>query len=98
MPCTNDEETAEASTRFLERLIERDEHNAALARNAVAILSQPTPGHDPNVERITANFEPLVREVVTIPYDKALQTGVIHSDALRPATQRVWLRAAAAVA
>lgn len=98
VPCTNAEETAEAGARLLETLIERDEHNAALARNAVVILSQRTPGKDPNVERITANFEPLVREVVTIPYDKALQSGVIHFDALRPATQRAWLRAAAAVA
>ena len=35
--------------------------------------------------------------VVTIPYDPALVTGHIQFDAQKPATQRAWLRAAAAV-
>jgi len=34
----------------------------------------------------------------TLPYDKALTSGVIRFDALNEHTKRAWLRAAAAVA
>ncbi|WP_208002076.1 ParA family protein [Aeromicrobium camelliae] len=98
VPCTNAEETAEAGARLLDALKERDEHSAQLAENAVVLVSQRTPSKDPNVARIVDGFTPLVRKVVPIPYDPALSTGVIHFDALRPATQRAWLAAAAAVA
>lgn len=98
VPCTNVEDTAEAGARMLEALAARDEHSRALAENAVVIVSRRSPAKDQNIPRIVEGFQPLVREVVTIPYDKALVTGVIHSDSLRPSTQRAWLRAAAAVA
>jgi MinD-like ATPase involved in chromosome partitioning or flagellar assembly len=98
VPATNVEDTAEAGARMLEALAQRDEHSADLARNAVAIVSQRTPGRDRNLRRIVAGFSPLVRAVVTIPHDPALHSGVIRFDALRPATQRAWLAAAAAVA
>lgn len=98
VPATNVEDTAEAGARMLEALAQRDEHAADLARNAVAVISQRTPGNDANLRRIVRGFEPLVRTVVTIPHDPALYTGVIRFDALRPGTQRAWLSAAAAVA
>ena len=98
VPCTNVEDTAEAGARMLEALANRDEHSKKLAQNAVAIISKRTPGKDPNMDRIVKDFAPLVREVVTIPYDKALVSGVIHFDALNNTTKRAWLRAAAAVA
>jgi MinD-like ATPase involved in chromosome partitioning or flagellar assembly len=98
VPATNVEDTAEAGARMLEALASRDEHSADLARNAVAIISQRTPGRDRNLRRIAEGFAPLVRAVVTIPHDPALYSGVIRFDALRPATQRAWLAAAAAVA
>jgi MinD-like ATPase involved in chromosome partitioning or flagellar assembly len=98
VPATNVEDTAEAGARMLEALAQRDEHSADLARNAVAIISQRTPGRDRNLRRIVAGFSPLVRAVVTIPHDPALHSGVIRFDALRPGTQRAWLAAAAAVA
>jgi MinD-like ATPase involved in chromosome partitioning or flagellar assembly len=98
VPATNVEDTAEAGARMLEALAQRDEHSADLARNAVAVISQRTPGRDPNLRRIARGFEPLVRAVVTIPHDPALYTGVIRFDALRAVTQRAWLSAAAAVA
>lgn len=98
VPCTNVEDTAEAGARMLEALHGRDDHSRELAQNAVAIISKRTPGRDPNMDRIVRDFAPLAREVVTIPYDKALLSGVIHYDALRTDTQRAWLRAAAAVA
>lgn len=98
VPCTNVEDTAEAGARMLEALFNRDEHSRKLAQNAVAIISKRTPGKDPNMDRIVKDFRPLVREVVTIPYDKALVSGVIHFDAVNPETKRAWLRATAAVA
>ena len=98
VPCTNVEDTAEAGARMLEALAQRDEHSAELARNAVAIISQRTPGNDPHMRRIVRDFAPLVRTVVIIPHDPGLYSGVIRFDALRPATQRAWLAAGAAVA
>lgn len=98
IPCTNVEDTAEAGARMLEALSRRDDHSRKLAQNAVAIISKRTPGRDPNMDRIVRDFSPLVREVVTIPYDKALLSGIIQFEALRPDTKRAWLRAAAAVA
>jgi len=97
-PCTNVEDTAEAGARMLEALAQRDEHSTELARNAVAIISQRTPSNDPHMRRIVNDFAPLVRTVVTIPHDPAMYSGVIRFDALRPATQRAWLAAGAAVA
>lgn len=98
VPCTNVEDTAEAGARMLEALTARDEKSAKLAKNAVVIVSKRTPAKENNIPRIVEGFTPLVREVVTIPFDKALVSGVIHFDALRADTQRAWLRAAAAVA
>ncbi len=98
VPATDVEDTAEAGARMLEALAQRDEHSADLARNAVAVISQRTPGNDRNLRRIVDGFRPLVRTVVTIPHDAALHTGVIRFDALRQSTQRAWLSAAAAVA
>jgi hypothetical protein len=98
VPCTNVEDTAEAGARMLEALAARDEHSRSLADNAVVIVSKRTPAKDDNIPRIVEGFQGLVREVVTIPHDKALVSGIIHFDSLRPATQRAWLRAAAAVA
>lgn len=98
VPCTNVEDTAEAGARMLEALAARDDHSRELAENAVVIVSRRTPADDDNMTRIIDGFKPMVREVVTIPYDKALVSGVIHFDALKPQTQRAWLRAAAAVA
>jgi len=98
VPCTNVEDTAEAGARLLEALSNRDDHSRKLALNAVAIISKRTPGRDPNMDRIVRDFAPLVREVVTIPYDKALVSGIIHFDSMQAETKRAWLRAAAAVA
>ena len=96
VPCTEVEDTAEVAARLLETLDRRGEHSSRLARNALVLVSQRTPkGH--NMDRIVAGFEPLARSVVRIPYDPALETGVIRHDALARKTQRAWLRAAAAL-
>ncbi|MDO5066371.1 MAG: AAA family ATPase [Propionibacteriaceae bacterium] len=90
---------AEAGALLLEALTRRDPAGAALAQGAVVIVSQADPGAKPAVlKRITNGFHGLVRDVVTIPYDPALVGGRLHSTTLKPATQRAWLHAAAAVA
>lgn len=96
---TTKDEHAEAGALLLEALADRDQRCAALADNAVAIVSQAEPGvkHD-EAESVRSGFAELAREAVTIPFDPAIVDGRLRYDALRPATQRAWLRAAAAVA
>lgn len=98
IPTTTMEDRAEAAKLTLQTLAARDEHSAMLAKNAVVIISQWKPEDGPEARRIAAGFEPLVRRVVTVPYDQALKAGKIRHSALKPATQRAWLAAAAAVA
>lgn len=98
VPCTNSTDTAEAAGRMLEALHQRDDHCRRLAASAVVIVSQRTPGRDPDVQHIVDGFRPLVRDVVTIGHDVGLKAGHIAYDNLRRDTQRQWLTAAAAVA
>ncbi|MFJ6281242.1 MinD/ParA family ATP-binding protein [Arthrobacter subterraneus] len=98
IPTTTMEDRAEAAKLTLQTLTARDEHSAKLAENAVVIISQWKPEDSDEARRIAAGFEPLVRAVVTVPYDPALKAGRIRHNALKPTTQRAWLAAAAAVA
>jgi len=92
-------EHAEAGALLLEALAERDERSAALAHNAVAVVSQSdekaTAGE---IRHIEEGYRELVREVVRIPYDPAMGAAQLHYRALRPDTQRAWLAATAAIA
>lgn len=100
IPCTDVEDSAETGALIIDALhAQSTTHGLQLARNAVAIVSQKTDSKEGRAEaqRMREGWEGLVREVVAIPYDPALRSGVIHFDSLRPATQRAWLRAAAAV-
>lgn len=96
VPCTDVEDTAEVAARLLETLSERDQHSAALARNALVVVSQRT-REGKNMDRIADGFEDLARRVVRIGYDPALETGVIRFPTLKPTTQRAWLSAATAL-
>lgn len=98
IPTTTMEDRAEAGKLTLQTLTARDERSAALARNAVVIISQWKPEDGRESHRIAEGFKPLVRQVVTVPYDPALKAGPIRYTDLRPATRRAWLAAAAAVA
>lgn len=90
---------AEAGALLLEALTRRDPAGAALAQGAVVIVSQADPGAKPaTIKRIMDGYQSIVREVIPIPYDPALVGGHLTLTALRAATQRAWLRAAAAVA
>jgi MinD-like ATPase involved in chromosome partitioning or flagellar assembly len=109
VPVTAMEDRAEAALLTLQTLEARGGHDAALAHNAVVIISESTDsarslGRDAirqtrdGAARIAHGFAPLVRAVVRVPYDPALVNGPIRFDALRPDTQQAWLAAAAAVA
>jgi MinD-like ATPase involved in chromosome partitioning or flagellar assembly len=90
---------AEAGALLLEALAERDERSAALARGAVAVVTQADPkATDADIRHVADGFRTIAREVVTIPFDPTLVDGIITFDALRPETRRAWLAAAAAIA
>ena len=91
-------ESAESAALLLEALLERDEHSAALARDAVVIVTESERGSASQTRRIAAAFEDLVRAVAVVPFDSALKSGPLRFDALRPGTQRAWVAASAAVA
>ena len=91
-------ESAESAALLLEALAARDDHSARLARDAVVIITQSEPGSTAEVRRIAAAFEGMVRAVHQIPFDAGLKSGPLRFAALRPATRRAWVAAAAAVA
>jgi len=90
---------AEAGALLLEALGRRNEHSARLAKNSVTIISQADPkASDESIRRIKEGYADLSRSVTVIPYDPAMVEGTLSYDALKPATQRAWLVAAAEVA
>ncbi|MGC0249102.1 MinD/ParA family ATP-binding protein [Pseudactinotalea sp. Z1748] len=92
-------EHAEAGALLLEALGQRDEHSARLAHGAVVVVSQAREKDvNPSVQQIADGFAGWVREVVTIPYDRAMVESVLRFESLAAETQRAWLRAGAAVA
>jgi cellulose biosynthesis protein BcsQ len=72
-----------------------------LARNAVVVLTDPTPGGDPDM---LAHYTKRLGEltgpdrVFHTPYDRALEGGPIIPDRLSPRTRDVWTQITAAVA
>ena len=88
---------AEAGRLLLEGLARRDERGAALAANAVVVVSQADK-EEVSALSLVEGFRASAREVVTIPYDKAMREQWLRSDKLAPATRAAWLHAAAAVA
>ena len=96
---TTRDDHAEAGALLLEALARRDERSARLAEQAVAVINQADPKASPaELRRIAQGYRSLTREVVTIPHDPAMVDGVLRYSSLRPATQRAWLGAGAAVA
>ncbi|MFC3690453.1 ATPase [Aquipuribacter hungaricus] len=96
---TTRDDHAEAGALLLEALAGRDEHSAALAANAVAVVTQAEPrATSAAVQRVVDGYRPLTRAAVRIPFDPAIVDGVLRYGSLRPTTQRAWLAAAAAVA
>lgn len=98
IPTLPSPESAESASLLLEALRQRDRHSAALAANAVVIVTQPEAGSRPDIDAIAAGFTDQVRVVETVPFDPALKSGPLRFDALRRATQDAWIRVAAAIA
>jgi MinD-like ATPase involved in chromosome partitioning or flagellar assembly len=74
-------------------------HEAKL-RNAVTVMSHPSPTSYPDLEkRLTGHMGELTRQVVSVPFDVALDRGdVIDYDALTDASREAWLEVTGAVA
>ena len=69
-----------------------------LVKNAVTLLSCPTPGRSPLLDDLDAHFSRRTRAVTVVPYDPLLESGSsIEYPQLHPATKRAWLRAAAVI-
>lgn len=96
---TTRDDHAEAGALLLEALADRSERSAQLAQHAVVVVSQADPrATSANISTVVNGFTSLAREVATIPHDPQMVEGWLNVAALRPATQRAWLGAAAAVA
>lgn len=96
---TTSDDRAEAGRLLLRDLESSGGHDADLAANAVAIVSQAdqkAPKSD--LKRITAGYRELTRAVVAIPHDPAMVSGWLRWGALAGQTRRAWLAAGAAVA
>jgi MinD-like ATPase involved in chromosome partitioning or flagellar assembly len=98
VPTTNEEDRVEAALLTLQGLDLKGQRSAGLAAHAVVVVSERQVGEARLSQETAEKFRPYVREVVVVPFDSALKSGQIRYGALRPATRRAWLRAAAAVA
>jgi len=87
---------AEAGRLLLDALRDRDEHARALADGAVVIVSQAD-REEASAATIVAGYEGLARQALAIPYDRAMRAPWLRYSALRPATRRAYLAAAAVV-
>jgi MinD-like ATPase involved in chromosome partitioning or flagellar assembly len=66
-----------------------------LVKNAVTLISCPSPGPLPLLEDLKKHFATRTRAVAVVPYDPALEVGSsIEYSELQPETRAAWLRAA----
>ncbi|WP_305786344.1 MinD/ParA family ATP-binding protein [Symbioplanes lichenis] len=67
-----------------------------LVRNAVTLISCPSPGKLPLLDDLAKHFATRTRAVAIVPYDPSLEVGSsIEYGALQPETKQAWQRAAA---
>lgn len=96
---TTRDDHAEAGALLLEALADRGDKAQILAQNAIAVVTQAdSKATSADVKRVADGYRTLARDVASIPFDPAIVDGILRYDALRPATQRAWLAAGAAVA
>jgi MinD-like ATPase involved in chromosome partitioning or flagellar assembly len=91
-------ESAESAALLLDALQQRDARSAALAENAVVVVTQAEQTGTREMFRIADGFKGRVRAVETVPFDPALKAGPLRFDALKPVTRDAWLRVAATAA
>ncbi|MDN5559165.1 MAG: AAA family ATPase [Ruaniaceae bacterium] len=90
---------AEAGALLLEALEDRDERSAQLARRSVVVVSQADPkASAAELNRVVTGYQPMARDVITIPFDREMVDGHLRFGMLAKPTQRAWLSAAATVA
>ncbi len=66
-----------------------------LVKNAVTLISCPSPGPLPMLDDLKKHFATRTRAVAVVPYDPALEVGSsIEYPELLPETRAAWLRAA----
>jgi MinD-like ATPase involved in chromosome partitioning or flagellar assembly len=66
-----------------------------LVKNAVTLISCPSPGPLPLLDDLKNHFATRTRAVALVPYDPALEVGSsIEYSELQPETRQAWLRAA----
>lgn len=96
---TTRDDHAEVGRLLLESLSNLSERGAQLARNAVAVVTHADKmDSQKKVDAVVEGYGRLVRASTSIPFDPSMVDGVLEYDALRPTTQRAWLRAAAHIA
>ena len=96
---TTRDDHAEAGALLLEALADRGDKPQILAQNAIAVVTQAdSKATSADVKRVADGYQTLARDVASIPFDPAMVDGILRYEALRPATQRAWLAAGAAVA
>ena len=96
VPTTTRTEHAEAARLLLSALHGRDARSAALADQAVVIVSHAE-SDEKRPADVAGQFEWLARAAVTVPYDPAMRAERLQLDELAPPTQQAWRRAAEAV-
>lgn len=98
VPTLASPESAESAALLLEALGARDERSAALARDAVVVITHAEPSSAARTRELVDTFGRLARAVAVIPFDPALKSGPLRFGTLRPDTRQAWIRAAAHVA
>ncbi|MEU6861338.1 chromosome partitioning ATPase [Glycomyces sp. NPDC046736] len=69
-----------------------------LVKNAVTLLSMPTPNPGPLLTDLQRHFAQRTRACAVVPYDPSLEPGAkIEFSALRPETRAAWFEAAATI-
>jgi MinD-like ATPase involved in chromosome partitioning or flagellar assembly len=69
-----------------------------LVKNAVTLLSMPTPNPGPLLHDLQRHFSQRTRACAVVPYDPSLEPGAkIEFSALRPETRAAWFEAAATI-
>ena len=90
-------DSADAAERLLDDLERAD--RGAHARRAVVVLTMPPRANRFDANAVEARFSRRCRAVLRVPYDRQIDTEpTIRSSAITPASQRSWLRVAAAIA
>ena len=93
---TTSSEHVAAARLLLSALHSRDARAAALASEAVVVVSRVDREAAP-AEDVAGQFEWLARSAVTIAYDPGMRAERLRHDGLAPATQKAWREAADAV-